>query len=482
MSHPFPQIIAEVRASKIVAVEPFRGYRGVYGLGMTNGDKYWYIPKKDWWDEFLNELFSSKCTFVCYDMRRMLDMHVHHANIADIRTLVDDGSSLLRSMQHTQKNNKLTEQLAAAELRMSANIKAIKTAHVQLNGNLSDTMPPDFFEKYLKARTLSILTLFQPISKSEVLDNWWRRLDFIRSVHEVELNGIRIDKDYVDNQLIKKISPSDAKCLRSMQQLYRDGYVTALFNVAGTKTGRLRPEGGFNAMGVPHGPCRTAIISRFENGKIYSFDYNAIDYRSIVSSIGGPFAQLYRESRDFHLRTAQFIFDVVDDVRREAMKAISYTSIYGGSEATLSDRTGLTVEIIRKVLAKLDPHLKPIHEFRERLWGLFQMHGQIDIPGVGVYRKQDDDSIHPGKLLALYAQGYSAYVFERAFVGVHRYLNENGKGSCIIFPVHDELVLDVHPDDEASGLIEKIREIMERSLVNDFVVNVKKGRSYGEVE
>jgi hypothetical protein len=484
MPHPHSHIINEIRASKYVSVEPFRGYRGVYGIAISNNEKYWFIPKKEWWDEFLTELFQlSQTNFVCFDIRRLLDFPINKSNIVDVRTLLDGGEgTLLRKMQQNHPRNPLTEQLAEAEQRMAANMRSIRTTNTQLDGNLTDSMPPQFFERYTKVRVLSIYALFKEFINSEVLDSWWRRLDFIRAVHEVELSGIRIDKEFVDTQLTKRQETADAKCFRSMLQFYKNGYVTAFYNVAGTKTGRLRPEGGFGAMGVPHGPCRKAIISRFEGGKIYSFDYNAIDYRSIVSSIGGLFAENYRGHRDFHVRTAKFIFEEVDEVRREAIKSISYTSIYGGSQETLASRTGLSIDMVKKVLGKLDPHIKPIHEFRERLWGLFQMSGQIDIPGVGVYRKQDDETMHPGKLLALYAQGYSAYVFERAFVEVHRFLEAHGRGSCIIFPVHDELVLDIHPDDEAAGMAESVRVIMEKALVDDFVVNIKKGRSYGEIE
>jgi DNA polymerase I-like protein with 3'-5' exonuclease and polymerase domains len=483
VSHPYQNIIKEISESDAFAVEPFRGNRGIFGIAVSNGEKYWFIPKKEGWDDFLKELFSLKNEIICFDMRRIMDFPIDDASIVDMKTILGGGEgSLLNRMKEHFALSPITVRLADIEQRAAANYRAIRAAQVDVSQNFDKTMTPEFFNDYLKSRCVSIKRLYDKFERSTEVDDWFRRLNFIKSLHEVEQNGIRIDKDFVDTQLLKQQDPATAKSLRSMQSLYKNGYVTALFNASGTKTGRLRPEGGFGAMGIPHGTARKAIISRFEDGKIYSFDYNAIDYRSIVSTIGGPFAQLYEGQRDFHTRTAQFVFKDVDDVRREAFKAIAYTSIYGGSENTLSQRTGLPTETIKKVLSLLEPHMRPVAEFRDKLWGEWQINGFIDIPGVGVYRKNNEEDMHPGKLLALYAQGYSAYVFERAFTEVHGLLKANGRGSCIIFPVHDELVLDIHPEDEVAGIVSSIKTAMETGVADGFVVNYKKGRSYGEVE
>lgn len=481
VSHPYTHIINEIGAGGPLVIEPFRGKQALYGMGVVSGQKYWFIPCKDWWNEFLDDLRKTRVPWIVFDMRRVMDFGIERIEIIDIKTLCGGGeTSLLSRMKELTPTSYLIERLADLESRNAANYRAMKTAQVDPVGRLPETMTPQFFEDYLKTRALAIRDLYtKRFENKPAMNDWWRRLDFVKTLHEIELNGIRIDKDFVDSQLLKQNDPATTKTFRSMQSLYKNGYVTALFNAHGTKTGRLRPEGGFGAMGVPHGPARKAIVSRHEGGKIYSFDYNAIDYRSIVSSIGGDFAALYVDSRDFHTRTAQFIFKEVDEVRRDALKAISYTSIYGGSVETLVSRTGLKKEIIEEVLKRLKPNLEPISQFRENLWGLYQTRGYIDIPGVGRYEKNGEE-MHPGKLLALYAQGYSAYVFEMAMTQVNRFLKENGHGTCVIFPVHDELVLDVHPDDEK--LMDDVKRIMETGVAQGFVVNYKKGGSYGEVE
>jgi len=482
MSHPYPHIISEICSWSFAALEPFRGKAGTYGVAISNGEKYYFIPKKYWWDEFMTDLMKSGARFVVFDMRRVIDWPLGTADVVDVKTLCGGEKSLPQAMRNFMVDSYLTERLNDVDRSMAANLRALKTAQVEVNDQtIINTMTPTFFENYLKTRAQAIVALFSKFGSGAAFDEWQRREKFIRAVHEVELNGIRIDRDFVDAQLLKKQEPADVKCFRSMQALYKNGYVTALYNVNGTKTGRLRSEGGFGAMGIPHGPCRKAIVSRFESGKIYTFDYNAIDYRSIVGSIGGDFAELYRGQDDFHRRTALFLFKDVDEVRRNTIKFISYVYIYGGSEETLSGKTGLSVEKVKEVLSILDKHLGPIKEFREKLWGLYQVQGYIDVPGVGRYRAELDEGMHPGKLLGIYAQGFSSYVFEQAFTNVHNLL-KTSNGSCIIFPVHDELVIDMHPTDIEQGLPERIMEAMSSGPCEGFKVNYKKGGSYGEVE
>jgi DNA polymerase I-like protein with 3'-5' exonuclease and polymerase domains len=88
---------------------------------------------------------------------------------------------------------------------------------------------------------------------------------------------------------------------------------------------------------------------------------------------------------------------------------------------------------------------------------------------------QRDAATHPGQLLGLYAQSYSSKVFSEALVRVVALLR--GTLSRVIFTVHDELVVDMHPDDEAAGLAERIVQEMQGT---QFVVKAKKGRTYGD--
>lgn len=485
MGHPYPHIIETCRTGPI-AVEPFRGRTGVLGLAIVTEGKYFFIPRKEWWDEFISELFrETKGHIACFDLRRIIDFPLPDGPVYDMRAVFGGDKTLLGVMREVHKEYVLTKRLSEVEQRIAAHVRAAKTAKVDASADLFTPKP--LLEEWLKVRTMAIEHLYNTASFSSgvpgiMMGEFEERYAFIRALHEVELAGIHVDIDFVKTKIKEGSNPPDLKALRSIEGLYKGGFVGSLFNPMGGKTGRVRLEGGFNCMGIPKdGFARYAITSRHENGLIYAFDYNAIDYRCIVASIGGEFAELYRGCRDFHHRTASFLFppDEVDRVRRDTVKFISYVYIYGGSDETLSARTGLSVTAVRKVLERLDQYIGPIKKFREGLHNLSKRQGYITLPnGKELYTTEADGSpMHDGKVIGLFAQTYSSVVFEAAFVRVHRLLQ--GTKSCIIFSVHDELVLDMHPDDITAGLPERVREAMQEQ---DFVVTIKKGRSYGDVQ
>lgn len=489
MAHPYPHIIDICRHGPF-AIEPLRGRNGVQGLAIAAGTHYFFIPKKEWWDEFVQELFrTTEGPIACWDMRRIIDFPLPDGPIYDMRLVAGGDKTLLAAMKEANREGPFTRKLAEIEQRVAAHTRAAKTTKV--DASVDQFLPPPLLEDWLKLRT----TLIDQLHISATLNSGVRgaalgeideRYTFIRALREVELVGIHVDIDFVRKKLKEGSTAPDMKALRSLESLYRDGFVTSLFNPMGGKTGRVRLEGGFNCMGIPkEGFARSALTSRHEGGRIYTFDFNAIDYRCIVASIGDEFAKLYRGCDDFHHRTASFLFppDEITKVRRDTIKFISYVYIYGGSEETLSQKTGLSVPTVRRILELLDQHIGPIKKFREGLHNLSKRQGYITLPnGKELYTTENDGSpMHDGKVIGLFAQTYSSVVFEQAFVQVHGLLK--GTKSSVIFSVHDELVVDMHPDDIQAGTPLAIKRAMQGGLTDtEFVVKIKEGRSYGEVE
>jgi hypothetical protein len=303
-----------------------------------------------------------------------------------------------------------------------------------------------------------------------------RSYPLIRALREIELAGIFVNTALIDIELGVDHPVAQKQTLRSMKSLQKDGFVTSLVTHQGGKTGRFRVESGFNSMGIPHGVCRDAIVSRHPGGSIWAFDYNAIDYRCIIAAITDEkLKSHYNGAADFHERTMRFIFPESsdkDEIRRKVIKLISYVYIYGGHEDALEKSTGLSIDRIRQILAELDKHIYSVKKFREDLWTEYKRVG-VSLPHGELAAR--DAATHPGQLLGLYAQSYSSKVFSEALVRVVALLR--GLPSRVIFTVHDELVVDMHPDDEAAGLAERIVQEMQGT---QFVVKAKKGRTYGD--
>lgn len=470
-------IIQECAKAPRVVIDPVKGRDGHWGVTLVAGDKYFFVPRKEGWDEFVRELLLIKSELGVWDIRRIIDWPLDDWRVVfDLKSL-QGGDTTLSSLARSYTKataNPVYQRFLDLDAKIVAHARAMKTTKIDMSVN--NAIPVTLLTDWMRARAVMLSDHWgrcaEGMTPGDLADEYVSRWPFIKALREVELNGIHVDTALVTAELQKDGDPATMKALRSLQVLCKGGFVTTLMNPMGGKTGRVRHEGGFNALAIPHGPARDVLSSRHPGGLIYTFDFNAIDYRCIVNSVGGEVAKLYEGANDFHERTASFIFKTVLPETRKAIKFLSYIYIYGGSESTLVDKTGWTLEQVQKVLALLDKKIAPIKEFREALFMRAQSTMSIDVPG-GRVVYVDDEDLNPGKAIGLYAQTYSTWVFEQAFTRVQRMLR--GSQSKVIFEVHDELVIDVHPDD--FGRMEDVRAAME---YNGHVVKMKKGPSYGQ--
>lgn len=463
-----------------VAIEPVRGRDGIWGVALASKSKFFFVQRGDDWNDFTKKLVES-CRCVIWDVRRIIDWPLSDDHVVyDMKSIFGGDENLptiARKMDlGHHEHTRIYEKFLDADQKVVAHARALKTTKIELP--TMQAIPPELIREWVKTRAVVVQDLFSrtlltSAPQGAILSEFENRWPFIRALREMELNGIFVDQQFIKQELKGSADQANKSALRSMDGLCKGGYVTTLYNPMGGKTGRVRHEGGFNALAIPHGASRDAIISRFEGGAIFGFDFNAIDYRCIVNSVGGELAELYAGSNDFHERTASFIFKTVTPASRKAIKFLSYIYIYGGSEDTLVEKTGWTLEQVKQVLELLDRKIAPIKEFRERLWMQAQENKFIVPPGGRKVYLSGDDS--PGKVIGLYAQTYSSWVFERAVVSVQKLLR--GMKSKLIFTVHDELVIDAHPEEFEQ--MEMIRQAMQ---VGGHVVKLKKGRTYGQVE
>lgn len=473
MLYTLQQAVDIVNKSPFAAIEPFNGRDGLWGVAIYTGDKFMFVPGTS----FNLAEFNTKTMISCWDLRRSLSWVKWDDRILwDVKSLYGGDKNLVQLAR--ERKDDLSERYIELDAKMVAHARAAKVVKIDLT--MSQIAPLDLFKDWIRARVELIYRLGASAQVSSATTPGFQchefesRWPFIRALREVELNGIYVDTAFIEAILSGQPDQANYRVLKSMLDLQRDGYVTTLLNPIGGRTGRIRHEGGFNSLGIPHGPARSAITSRHLDGKIVTFDFNAIDYRCIVKAVGGEVAALYDGARDFHERTASFAFKTVTPATREAIKYLSYIYIYGGSEDTLVSKTGWQLSEVQAVLRLLDKKILPVKQFREQLWMQVQEQGFVDIPGGRRVYCQDADSA--GKVIGLYAQSYSSWIFEQAFTRVHRFLTDNNKKSCIIFSVHDELVIDCHPDD-----IDAMDELIPLMESDGYVVKRKMGTTYGEV-
>lgn len=468
--------VQDAARGKPVVLVPFRDRSGARAVAVLAGDEFDLII--DPAVGFLNELAKEASHVVCFEHRDLEDICTTEKTIYDVK-LIFGGERKLFELAREYLDPDLTKNILEREQRYTAHIKACKAAQVDMTRHsLLQLVPARVVQSLLKVRAIATMALFQRAQRGEAGDLGTYERDtwqFAKALRQMELNRIKIDPEYVASQMKLDLPKHEAKFIRHMAES-KDGYVQTLFNPCGGKTGRIKVESGFNSMGIPHGLVRKAIVSRHKDGQILAFDYNAIDYRSIVASIPDPeFRKMYEDVEDFHSKTCEMVLQgPPGKLRRDIIKYFSYVYIYGGSDQTLAEKTRLSPEKVQRVKGVMDRKLRPIAEFRKELSVQARRDGFVLMPnGRRIVVASDD---HDGKIIGLYAQGFSSLVFEQAVVKVMKYME--GRESKMIFTVHDEIVID-YAGEYALPLA--VEGIMQSALPGyTFKVNVKKGRTYGD--
>lgn len=418
--------------------------------------------------KYLVERLVSQATSTVFtpDSRPLMDLGVDYsaASIADLR--VSYGRELWsKAEQHGLNRGMKTEidRYHNTNTIMSAHRRACHIGKVDLERHSFLMMlPKNVLRDHYQTRAGCLLELGLATSHSLLMTD---RNDFLVALHHMETNGILLDHD------------------GGLELVYPN------FNPHHGKTGRIKTHGGFNCMNLSHGPARSAIVSRFRSsngeqmGSIYSFDYNAIDYRCIVSSVmDEEFHRLYVGAEDFHARTAQLLMsrsERIDPRHRKIAKAGTYVSIYGGSTDTLAKKLEVSEDVASKLCQKMDRLFAPVHKLRRKLYQEYVQTGRVTLPsGRNVYV---EPRAHEGQVMGIYAQSFSSLVFERALVRVDRFLQDGKFRSKTLFPVHDELNLDVCPEEEEAVIL-GVKNAMEKDPVSGmvFAVKCKKGKTYDE--
>ena len=400
----------------------------------------------------------------CFDARCLIDHDlIDHGDVADLQIIHGCGS--LSRLAASLKWDRADE-LKESETIVRANMRASKNAGIDLKkSSFFRSLPP-----MVLSRAMELRGLFMSWASGMIDEDDKERLIsdicLLRSLRSMERNGVRVDverahslRDSCDDENEKKIY------MRAMGA--PDGFVTARYDQSWKKTGRIGVDSGFPVMSIPKGRTRSIFVSRWDDGRIVSFDMNAIDYRQIVSSIGGEFAELYAGADDFHKRTAEIVFGS-DAPPRPVIKAASYVNFYGGSLETVAERAGICIDEARDILSKMEAPLAPVAEFRRSLGIEAINHGHVVLPSGR--RIVVEPSAHEGKVLGLFAQSCSSEVFREFLVQARKALEPYAAVMC--FPVHDELVVDVdakHSEDAISSV---------ESL--GFPIRTKIGRNYEE--
>ena len=221
---------------------------------------------------------------------------------------------------------------------------------------------------------------------------------------------------------------------------------------------------------------------------LLSCDYSQIELRVMAALACDPtMISAFQDGADIHTITAAKVHGVTpEEVTREmrsGAKMVNFGIIYGISAFGLSQRLAIprteAAEIIdayfREYPAIKEYMDRTIAESREKgyaetLSGRRRSYPDLNSSNTGLRQNAERAAIN------MPIQGTSADMIKIAMIRIEKLLRKKPYQTKMLLQVHDELVFDLHPDEE-SELVPKILHIMETALPlpHDVPILVEKG-------
>lgn len=300
---------------------------------------------------------------------------------------------------------------------------------------------------------------------------------------------------------------------RQLEKL-RGTYVDALPALVHPETGRVHTD--FNQTGAVTGrlsssnPNLQNIPIRTEQGRLIrkafvpepgwllvAADYSQIELRILAHvTEEEALVETFRSDLDVHAATASRLFGVplaeVDRSQRSLAKTINFATIYGISAFGLSSRTDMSPKEAQRFL---DQYFKTYPGVQKYIDDTIEMAKSEGYVATLLGRKRFFPELQSGRLpynqrtaierAAINApiQGTNADIMKIAMIRLHERLCSEGYQARMLLQVHDELVLEMPPD-ERDAVIPLIRETMESAyeLIVPVKVDVEIGENWYEME
>ncbi len=208
-------------------------------------------------------------------------------------------------------------------------------------------------------------------------------------------------------------------------------------------------------------------------------DYNQIELRCIAHLAEDPgLIGAFESGQDIHTATASRVFAVAPEAvtldQRSKAKMVSYGLAYGMEAYGLAQRLSIPVSEAADILDAYFVAFPNVKAYMERTVVEARMRGYTEtlfgrrrpIPEL----RSDNPRIRQaGERQAMNAgiQGLAADIFKVALVRVDRELSEHGLGSRLVLQVHDEVILEVPPQEK-----ERATELVLDAMSGAFALGV----------
>lgn len=301
-------------------------------------------------------------------------------------------------------------------------------------------------------------------TKAEILQKLSGDYEIVDEILKYRFNS-KLKSTFIDG-VRKALSPS--------------GKVHTRFNQTLTTTGRLSSTDP-NLQNIPtraeEGKLLRSMFVGSKGNVLVDADYSQIELKLLAHFSGDPkMVEAFRTGGDVHASTAAEVFEVpLDEVtpqmRRDA-KAVNFGIVYGISNYGLSQNIHIPPrkadEYIKRYFERF-PAVKAyldglIEDAKKQGYAVTMFGRRRTIPELNSAKFTERKF---GERVAMNTplQGTAADIIKIAMVRVNKRL-ENMK-SNLILQVHDELIVDAHPDE-----VEQVKDILKTEMENAVSLSV----------
>ena len=253
-----------------------------------------------------------------------------------------------------------------------------------------------------------------------------------------------------------------------------DGRIHATFRQTVARTGRLSSD----RPNLHNIPVRTDEGRKFREAFVPSVgrrllvaDYDQVELRAIAHLSGDPgLTAAFAAGEDIHRTVAAQVFGVdrgkVTHEQRSTAKMVSYGLAYGMEAYGLAQRLAVPVEEARGILDAFFEAFPSVHAYMDNAVAEARTNGYT-ITSFGRRRPLPDlmSSNHQVRQAAerqamnAGIQGLAADLFKVALIRLDSGLEDGGYHSDLVLQVHDEVLVDVEPDEA-----DAVEELTETAL------------------
>ena len=231
---------------------------------------------------------------------------------------------------------------------------------------------------------------------------------------------------------------------------------------------------------------RSAFVPRDKDYLFMSADYSQIELRIAASfAKDETMIEAFRLGRDIHSTTAAKVFKVeidkvTPDMRRKA-KEVNFGILYGSTAFGLAQNLNISrteaAEIIESYFKEFAAikrymddsiNLAREKEYVETILGRRRYLRDINSRNISTRGFAERNAINAP------IQGSAADIIKIAMINIHRWLQKEKLKTKMILQVHDELVFDLHHD-EQEIVKPKVKELMKSAVILEVPMEVEVG-------